>query len=186
MVESSFNSDYYEDDQNKKSFLSKIKLVIGATSLVFSFIIFFSLLSYFFTGFDDQSLINPGVSFSTFGEEARNWLGVFGAFIGHYFIYVLFGVSSFILVPFLLIISFQFLFNIKLYSLGKTFIVSIFSIIWISTSMGFFLNIFPDSFILRNYTGGIGYGLAILLDNLLGYSSILILLLSLFIFVVFY
>jgi len=186
MVESSFNSDYYEDDQNKKSFLSKIKLVIGATSLVFSFIIFFSLLSYFFTGFDDQSLINPGVSFSTFGEEARNWLGVFGAFIGHYFIYVLFGVSSFILVPFLLIISFQFLFNIKLYSLGKTFIVTIFSIIWISTSMGFFLNIFPDSFILRNYTGGIGYGLAILLDNLLGYSSILILLLSLFIFVVFY
>ena len=186
MVESSFNSDYYEDDQNKKSFLSKIKLVIGATSLVFSFIIFFSLLSYFFTGFDDQSLINSGVSFSTFGEEARNWLGVFGAFIGHYFIYVLFGVSSFILVPFLLIISFQFLFNIKLYSLGKTFIVSIFSIIWISTSMGFFLNIFPDSFILRNYTGGIGYGLAILLDNLLGYSSILILLLSLFIFVVFY
>ena len=186
MVESSFNSDYYEDDQNKKSFLSKIKLVIGATSLVFSFIIFFSLLSYFFTGFDDQSLINSGVSFSTFGEEARNWLGVFGAFIGHYFIYVLFGVSSFILVPFLLIISFQFLFNIKLYSLGKTFIVTIFSIIWISTSMGFFLNIFPDSFILRNYTGGIGYGLAILLDNLLGYSSILILLLSLFIFVVFY
>ena len=186
MVESSFNSDYYEDDQNKKSFLSKIKLVIGATSLVFSFIIFFSLLSYFFTGFDDQSLINPGVSFSTFGEEARNWLGVFGAFIGHYFIYVLFGVSSFILVPFLLIISFQFLFNIKLYSLSKTFILSIFFIIWISTSMGFFLNLFPESFILRNYTGGIGYGLAILLDNLLGYSSILILLLSLFIFVVFY
>ncbi len=186
MVESSFNSDYYEDDQNKKSFLSKIKLVIGATSLVFSFIIFFSLLSYFFTGFDDQSLINSGVSFSTFGEEARNWLGVFGAFIGHYFIYVLFGVSSFILVPFLLIISFQFLFNIKLYSLSKTFILSIFFIIWISTSMGFFLNLFPESFILRNYTGGIGYGLAILLDNLLGYSSILILLLSLFIFVVFY
>ena len=186
MVESSFNSDYYEDDQNKKSFLSKIKLVIGATSLVFSFIIFFSLLSYFFTGFDDQSLINSGVSFSTFGEEARNWLGVFGAFIGHYFIYILFGVSSFILVPFLLIISFQFLFNIKLYSLSKTFILSIFFIIWISTSMGFFLNLFPESFILRNYTGGIGYGLAILLDNLLGYSSILILLLSLFIFVVFY
>tara|TARA_A100000164_G_scaffold351310_1_gene355918 strand:- start:5764 stop:7710 length:1947 start_codon:yes stop_codon:yes gene_type:complete len=52
--------------------------------------------------------------------------------------------------------------------------------------MGFFLNLFPESFILRNYTGGIGYGLAILLDNLLGYSSILILLLSLFIFVVFY
>ena len=186
MVESSFNSDYYEDDENKKSFLSKIKLVIGATSLVFSFIILFSLLSYFFTGFDDQDLINSGVSFSTFGEEAKNWLGVFGAFIGHYFMYTFFGVSSFILVPTLIIISFEFLFSIKLFPLSKTFILSMFFIIWISTTMGFFLNLFPESFILRNYTGGIGYSLAVFLDNLLGYSSILILLLSLFIFVVFY
>ena len=186
MVESSFNSDYYEDDENKKSFLSKIKLVIGATSLVFSFIILFSLLSYFFTGFDDQDLINSGVSFSTFGEEAKNWLGVFGAFIGHYFMYTFFGVSSFILVPTLIIISFEFLFSIKLFPLSKTFIMSMFFIIWISTTMGFFLNLFPESFILRNYTGGIGYSLAVFLDNLLGYSSILILLLSLFIFVVFY
>ena len=186
MVESSFNSDYYEDDENKKSFLSKIKLVIGATSLVFSFIILFSLISYFFTGFDDQDLINSGVSFSAFGEEAKNWLGVFGAFTGHYFMYTFFGVSSFILVPGLIIISFQFLFSIKLFPLSKTFILSMFFIIWISTTMGFFLNLFPESFILRNYTGGIGYSLAIFLDNLLGYSSILILLLSLFIFVVFY
>jgi S-DNA-T family DNA segregation ATPase FtsK/SpoIIIE len=186
MVESSFNSDYYEDDENKKSFFSKIKLVIGATSLVFSFIILFSLISYFFTGFDDQDLINSGVSFSAFGEEAKNWLGVFGAFTGHYFMYTFFGVSSFILVPGLIIISFEFLFSIKLFPLSKTFILSMFFIIWISTTMGFFLNLFPESFILRNYTGGIGYSLAIFLDNLLGYSSILILLLSLFIFVVFY
>ncbi len=186
MVESSFNSDYYEDDENKKSFLSKIKLIIGATSLVLSFIILFSLISYFFTGFDDQSLINSEVSFSTFSEEAKNWLGVFGAFVGHYFMYVLFGVSSFIFVPILLIVSFKFLFSINFYPLSKTFVLSMFFIVWISTTMGFFLNLFPESFILRNYTGGIGYSLAIFLDNLLGYSSILILFLSLFIFVVFY
>ena len=61
-----------------------------------------------------------------------------------------------------------------------------FTLIWVSSTMGFFLNLFPDSFILRNYTGGIGYTLALFLDNLLGYSSILILLLSLFIFTVFF
>ena len=61
-----------------------------------------------------------------------------------------------------------------------------FTLIWVSSTMGFFLNLFPDSFILRNYTGGIGYTLALFLDNLLGYSSILILLLSLFIFIVFF
>ena len=42
MVDSSFNSDYYEDDENKKSLLGKFKLIFGASSLVFSVIIFFS------------------------------------------------------------------------------------------------------------------------------------------------
>ena len=184
MVDSSFNSDYYEDDENKKSLLQKFKLIFGASSLVSSVIIFFSLLSYFFTGFDDQSLINSGISFSTFGEEAKNWLGVLGAFTAHYFIYVLFGISSFILVPFLITIAFKFLFGFKILPLTKTFIFSVFTLIWVSSTMGFFLNLFPESFILRNYTGGIGYTLALFLDNLLGYSSILILLLSLFIFTV--
>ena len=186
MVDSSFNSDYYEDDENKKSLLGKFKLIFGASSLVFSVIIFFSLLSYFFTGFDDQSLINSGISFSTFGEEAKNWLGVLGAFTAHYFIYVLFGISSFILVPLLITTAFKFLFGFKILPLTKTFVFSVFTLIWVSSTMGFFLNLFPESFILRNYTGGIGYTLALFLDNLLGYSSILILLLSLFIFIVFF
>ena len=186
MVNSSFNSDYYEDDENKKSLLGKFKLIFGASSLVFSFIIFFSLLSYFFTGFDDQSLINSGISFSTFGDEAKNWLGVLGAFTAHYFIYVLFGISSFILVPLLITTAFKFLFGFKIFPLTKTFVFSVFTLIWVSSTMGFFLNLFPESFILRNYTGGIGYTLALFLDNLLGYSSILILLLSLFIFIVFF
>ncbi len=186
MVDSSFNSDYYEDDENKKSFFGKFKLIFGASSLVFSVIIFFSLLSYFFTGFDDQSLINSGISFSTFGEEAKNWLGVLGAFTAHYFIFVLFGISSFILVPFLITIAFKFLFGFKILPLTKTLVFSVFTLIWVSSTMGFFLNLFPESFILRNYTGGIGYTLALFLDNLLGYSSILILLLSLFIFTVFF
>ena len=185
-VDSSFNSDYYEDDENKKSLLGKFKLIFGASSLVFSVIIFFSLLSYFFTGFDDQSLINSGISFSTFGEEAKNWLGVLGAFTAHYFIYVLFGISSFILVPLLITTAFKFLFGFKILPLTKTFVFSVFTLIWVSSTMGFFLNLFPESFILRNYTGGIGYTLALFLDNLLGYSSILILLLSLFIFIVFF
>mgnify|MGYP006231023893 FL=1 len=186
MVNSSFNSDYYEDDENKKSLLGKFKLIFGASSLVFSVIIFFSLLSYFFTGFDDQSLINSGISFSTFGDEAMNWLGVLGAFTAHYFIYVLFGISSFILVPLLITTAFKFLFGFKIFPLTKTFVFSVFTLIWVSSTMGFFLNLFPESFILRNYTGGIGYTLALFLDNLLGYSSILILLLSLFIFIVFF
>ena len=108
MVESSFNNDYYEDDGGKKSIIEKIKVSIGAISLTFSIIIFLSLLSYLFTGAKDYSLIDSGLSFSTLGEKSENWLGVFGAFLSHYLVFVTFGISSFLLVPFLLVISFRF------------------------------------------------------------------------------
>ena len=84
MVESSFNSDYYEDEGEKKPFIEKIKVATGAISLALTIIIFFSLLSYFFTGSDDQSLIDSGLSFSSLGEESKNWLGVLGSFLSHY------------------------------------------------------------------------------------------------------
>ena len=50
MVDSSFNSDYYEDDENKKSLLGKFKLIFEVSSLVFSVIIF-SLIILFFHRF---------------------------------------------------------------------------------------------------------------------------------------
>ena len=63
MVESSYNTDYYGDENNKKpSFINKIKLAFGGLSLVASIIILLSLVSYLFTGFDDHSLINSGLS----------------------------------------------------------------------------------------------------------------------------
>ena len=186
MVESSFNNDYYEDDGGKKSIIEKIKVSIGAISLTFSIIIFLSLLSYLFTGAKDYSLIDSGLSFSTLGEKSENWLGVFGAFLSHYLIFVTFGISSFLLVPFLLVISFRLLFNLKIYSISKISIFSFFGIIWLSTILGYFLTYFPESVFLKNFTGGIGYNLSLFLNNLLGISSIIILILSLFLFIVFY
>ena len=186
MVESSFNNDYYEDDGGKKSIIEKIKVSIGAISLTFSIIIFLSLLSYLFTGAKDYSLIDSGLSFSTLGEKSENWLGVFGAFLSHYLVFVTFGISSFLLVPFLLVISFRLLFNLKIYSISKISIFSFFAIIWISTILGYFLTYFPESVFLKNFTGGIGYNLSLFLNNLLGISSIIILILSLFLFIVFY
>ena len=186
MVDSSFNTDYYEDEDDKKSFLDKIKLAVGGITFALSIIIFFSLTSYIFTGQEDQSLVNSSVSFSTLSEESKNWLGVFGAFLSHYLVFKTFGISSFLFVPFLFILSIRLLFRKKLYSISRIFILSIFGIIWISSILGFFLIIFPDNIFLNNYTGGVGFNLSLFFQNLLGYSSIIILLLSLFLFVVFY
>ena len=186
MVESSYNTDYYEDEEVKKPFFDKFKLALGGISLSLSIIIFFSLLSYFFTGSSDHSLINSGISFATFGEEVENWLGVVGAILSHYLIFITFGISSFLIVPVLIVLSFRLLFNKKIYSLSKISIFSFFGIVWISSFMGFFRNIFAENVFLTNYTGGVGNNFSLFLQNLLGYSSILILLLALFLFVVFY
>ena len=187
MVESSYNTDYYGEEDNKKpSFINKIKLAFGGLSLVAAIIILLSLVSYLFTGFDDQSLINSGLSIDSLGKEAKNWLGIVGAYISHYLIFEGFGISVFFLVPFFVIISLRLLFDIKVYSVSKIFIFSSFGIIWISSFMGYFLNIFPDNFFLTHFTGNIGHNLSIFLQNLFGFSTILILLLLLFLFIIFY
>lgn len=186
MVESSFNNDYYEDDGDKKSTIEKIKVSVGAIFLAFSILTLFSLISYFFTGHLDQSLIDSGLSFSALGEKSENWLGVFGAFLSHYLVFVTFGISSFFLVPLLFVISFRLLFNFKIYSISKTSIFTLFGIIWLSTFLGYFLNLFPENVFLNSFTGGIGYNLSLFFNNLLGISSIIIILLSLFLFLVFY
>ena len=186
MVDSSFNNDYYEDEGNKKSTVEKVKVSLGATSLTFSVLIFLSLTSYLFTGHLDQSLIDSGLSFSALGEKSENWLGVFGAFLSHYLVFVTFGISSFFLVPFLLVISLRLLFNFKIYSIPKTSIFTFFGIFWLSTILGYFLNLFPESIFLKSFTGGIGVNSSLFLNNLLGVSSIIILLLFLFLFLVFY
>ena len=186
MVDSSFNNDYYEDEGDKKSTIEKVKVSLGAISLTFSVLIFLSLTSYLFTGHLDQSLIDSGLSFSALGEKSENWLGVFGAFLSHYLVFVTFGISSFFLVPFLLVISLRLLFNFKIYSIPKTSIFTFFGIFWLSTILGYFLNLFPDSSFLKSFTGGIGVNLSLFLNNLLGVSSIIILLLFLFLFLVFY
>ena len=186
MVESSYNTDYYEDEEVKKPFFDKFKLALGGISLSLSIIIFFSLLSYFSTGSSDHSLINSGISFATFGEKVENWLGVVGAILSHYLIFITFGISSFLIVPVLIVLSFRLLFNKKIYSLSKISIFSFFGIVWGSSFMGFFRNVFPENVFLTNYTGGVGNNFSFFLQNLLGYSSILILLLALFLFIVFY
>jgi len=186
MVESSYNKDYYEEEESKKSIIEKFKISLGAISLALSIIIFLSLLSYFFTGNADQSLIDSGLSFSALGEESENWLGIVGVFLSYYLIFVGFGISSFLIVPLLFVISFRLLFGSRLYSLSRISIFTFFGIMWISSIMGFFLNIFPENYILTNYTGGIGYNLSLFLNNLLGVSSIIVLILVLFLFVIFF
>lgn len=129
----------------------KVKTSIGVGLLIFGFFIFLALFSYLFTWQEDQNrLINKG--FFEFLFEASevpvaNWLGKFGAWTSHLFIYRWFGISSFGLPFFMILLSIKILMNIELLPLRKTLESVVLSVVWLSVFFGFFAN-------QVNYLGG--------------------------------
>ena len=76
----------------------KIKSILGATMILFSFYFFLACISYFFTWSTDQDrVLNKTLIdflFEDNDEPVSNWLGKFGAWTSHLLIYRWFGLSS--------------------------------------------------------------------------------------------
>ena len=74
-------------------------IAVGFFLMVSSFYLTVALISYFFTGEADQSVVEGWLSSSLqeSGAEVNNWLGLFGAVLSHLLIFKWFGISSFLL-----------------------------------------------------------------------------------------
>ena len=91
-------------ETTKKVFLSKakiesIKIIFGLCAILFSLYVALALVSYFFTGGADQSLIEH-LDLSTSDEikvQIQNWTGYRGAKLSEFLIAKSFGVSCFIM-----------------------------------------------------------------------------------------
>jgi len=165
----------------------RFKLAVGFFLIGVALYLFLSMLSYLFTGQADQSVVSAQDS-STLesGKEARNWLGLYGAITSHYFIFRWFGISAFFLPPLLFIIGFKIVFNRELLRIFSFSILSIFSGLWLSLLLGYMTMINDGVSEWSFLGGGLGYHLAVLSDGLFGWGTFLILILSLFIFIIFY
>lgn len=132
---------------NKK----KVKSTIGVLSILLSFYLFLSFLSYLFNWQTDQDRVMNKSLFEFLFEEndepVANWLGKFGAWASHLFIYRWFGVSSFGFCLLFLISGFKIALNIRLMPILKTYGITLVFIIWSSIFLGFFAN-------STNYLGG--------------------------------
>ncbi len=154
----------------------KIKSSIGTILILFSFFLFLSSFSYIFTWEEDQNRI-LGKGFFEFlfeddNEPVANWLGKFGAWISHLFIYRWFGLASFGFSLILLILGVRTLFNISLLPVKKTVSITFVFTIWTSLFLGFFAN-------QINYLGGtFGYQINEWLDLTFGRFGSLIVILS--------
>ena len=165
----------------------RLHLSMGLFLLVASLFMLTAFISYLFTGKADQSIIGlADQGLQEAGLEAENWLGLIGAYAAHFFMYSYFGVASFLIPPLVFILGYKIVFRIELISISRTFWFATFFIVWLSTLIGYFM-INSDHMNIWGYLGGAtGYEFALLLYSLIGWGTLLVLVLAFLIFNIYF
>lgn len=163
-------------------------LAWGTFFIVLGLIMEISFLSYIITGLSDQSVID-GIgqeSIRDAGRQTRNFFGVLGAVVSHFFVYRWFGVGALLLplVPF--IAGWKMAFGKELLSLTKTTKEVIFFTLWLSVMMGYVVLMSNKENTLSFVSGGIGYMINVVLFDWLKWGSVIPIIFALFVFAVFF
>lgn len=130
---------------------SKLIKIVGLFLLILSVYFLIAFISYLFTWKEDQSYVSAAnggwhTLFKTREELAlagidppvvQNWMGKFGALLAHQFIYKWFGIASFLFVGVLFVIGYRLLFKIKIISIWKALGYTLFTLIFVSVTLGF-------------------------------------------------
>ncbi|WP_276365616.1 DNA translocase FtsK [Chryseolinea sp. H1M3-3] len=167
---------------------ARFKLAIGFFLMIAGIYLLLAMLSYLFTWRADVSVVQAlsDSSLLESGQEAENWLGLYGAVVSHYMIFRWFGIAAFFLPPLLFLLGFKIVFHRELLRIFSFTIFSIFTGLWTSLLLGYMTMINEGTSEWSFLGGGLGYNLAILCDGMFGWGTFLILILSLFIFIIFY
>ena len=156
----------------KKADVNKFKVILGYILLFISVILFTSFISYMYNWRVDQSNIGSLLDRSI---EVENILGKIGASISHFFIYNLFGISSFIIPIILFISSYYLLFNKKIFELIRKVNWLLVLTIWSTLLTGYLSNYFPIQ------TGIVGFEINSFLKTYVGMTGILLIISFIFI-----
>ncbi len=120
----------------------KTRSILGALITMFSLFLFASCFSYMFTWKIDQDrVLDKGLFeflFENNPDPVSNWLGKFGAWFSHMFIFKLFGLPSFGMIFLLFTYGIKLLADITLFPLLKTTKEVVLIMIWSSLFLGFF------------------------------------------------
>ncbi len=177
---SSFKIAFYKD--------KRFQLSVGLILIILSLFLFTAFVSYIFAGEADQSVVETFVKTGSRIPDADigNWFGLLGATAAHYFVYFGFGIAAFLLPPLFFLVGNYVMFKKQLIPVKRTLIFVLFFILWISSMLGAINleNFNPQK--INFLTGGIGYELASLLKDYMGWGIYLFLFLSLLIFVIYY
>lgn len=169
----------------------RVKLALGFILICSGLSMFFALLSYMFTGQADFSEVGNHQSLQSIFHSLKdkavsNWLGLYGAIISHYFIFRWFGIASFFIPPLLFFLGFKIVFKREIVRLSSYTIFAFFSIFWLCLMLGYMVEINQGGHAWQILGGGFGLLLAQLSYGLFGWGTFLILILTLFVFIIFY
>lgn len=121
----------------------RVKTILGISLVLLSCFTFLACFSYFFTWQEDQDRVldKSLVAFLTDGDPmpVENWLGKFGAWMAHLFMYRWFGASSFALSFIVFLIGFKWMLNVRLLPLKKTISIAFLFMVWSSVFLGYFV-----------------------------------------------
>lgn len=129
----------------------KGRKVFALSTILFNVFLFVSILSYFFNGHIDQSLIESG---EIADADPANWMGYLGAKFGFFFVTRGFGVMSLLIPMFGALLGFAMLENQYYKFTFKVFRYALFGMLWGSVFMGFMTLAISDK--TTNLGGGFG------------------------------
>lgn len=177
---SSFNFEFFKD--------GRFILAVGFFLIIVSLFLFTAFVSYIFTGKADQSVVEAlnDTSLIDSGKDTSNWLGLWGAITSHYMIFRWLGISAFFMPPLLFFLGFRLVFKRDLVRLFPAFVFSVFSGLWLSLLLGYITHSLAGVTEVGFLSGGLGYELAKISDGLFGWGTFLILVLTLFVFIIYY
>ncbi|EKB50022.1 FtsK/SpoIIIE family DNA translocase [Cecembia lonarensis] len=166
----------------------RIPLTFGIILISLSIFMVFAFISYLFEGKADQDIVVSPMNqnLSSTAEEARNWLGFWGAQVSHLFIHKWFGIAAFLVPPFLFILGVKVAFKKLIYPLSRYLAFALFFTFWLCLLTGYLVQKSDGYHSLGDLSGGFGVELGILADNFLGWGTFILIVGSFLIFIVFF
>ena len=166
----------------------RFQLVAGMFIMLFSFALLLAFTSFLFSGRDDQSLVESlwDTSIQDSGREVENLLGIIGALLSYFFIYKWFGLASYLFLPIFFLTGFRIVYQSSPINIGTLIKTTFYFLIWISTTFGYLVLALNEETYLAFLSGGIGFDIAMYLDNLIGWGTPFLLLFFLLAFIIYF
>lgn len=153
----------------------KILLVFGLLLISLGVFCLVSLVSYLFTGMDDQSLVDGSLDpIRESGKEAENWAGLMGAYVSHFLIFNGLGYAMLMVPIWLFNFGYRLIFRKNLILIPRFGLKIVAAILWISVLFGNIVYTFDVHSFLNAFCGAVGYEMAMFLNEMIGFGSWLV------------